>query len=269
MAIGFVLTACGGGGNSDGDNNPSNSTQPYSVAYTDYGTGFSSSPWGGASFVDNMPTKTNVQTLTQPGWTGQIKYGSASSASVVKVNNSAVTNVSPISVSSSATVKIFDPYGLTGLPQGTTTEPNLDGAYEICGPAPIGSISDNGFAATDVLITASATQITSVSDLAGQTLTFNQYCDPANQANPQTLSFDSSGNANFELFTGSTNSGPLTAVQVSAASFQGALNGTPYGNTQQGQVVWTAYRFVTASLVTKYVILERGSADGSYIGIWY
>lgn len=267
-----ALAACGGGGGGgSGSNSSSNATQPYSVAYTDLNAsaGVAGTPWAGASFVDNMPTKTNAQTISQSGWTGQITYGVSSSPTIVQVNNTALANMSPISVASNASTRIFDPYGATGTPLGTNTEPNLDGAFEMCGKAPAGSISDNGYAATDILITGSATPVTNVSELAGKSFVFNQYCDPINQANPQTLTFDSTGNANFELYTGSTNSGPLTAVQVPAASFQSAMNGTPYGDNQQGQTVWTAYSFVTASSEVKYVIVERGSADGNYIGMWY
>ncbi|HDR9010940.1 TPA: hypothetical protein QDB08_003933 [Burkholderia vietnamiensis] len=266
----LILAACGGGNGDSGSSN-SSSSQPYTVAYIDYNanSGISGSAWNGASFVDNVPTKTNSQTITQNGWTGQITYGTSSKSAVLQVNNSAVANTSPISVVGSATTKIFDPYGATGTPLGTSVEPNLDGAYEICGAAPAGSISDNGFAASDILITSSATQVINVSELIGRSFTFNQYCDPANQSNPQTLTFDSSGNANFKLYTGSTNSGSLTAVQVPSASFQSALNGTPYGDSQQGQTIWTAYRFVTQNGVVKYAIIERGSADGNYIGIWY
>ncbi|WP_133254530.1 hypothetical protein [Paraburkholderia unamae] len=271
VAMSAALAACGGGGGSDKSSSGTNTTLPYSVAYTDYNAsaGPTGAPWSGASFVDNLPTKTNAQTITQSGWTGQITYGKSGSSTVIQVNNTAIANIGPISVSGSASTRIFDPYGVNGAIQGTTVEPNLDGAYEICGAAPSGSISDNGFAATDILITASATQVTSLSELAGRSFTFNQYCDPVNQANPQTLSFDANGNANFELYTGSTNSGPLTAVQVPAASIQAAINGTPYVDTQQGKTIWTAYRFMTATNTLKYVIVERGSADGNYIGMWY
>lgn len=268
--VALTLAACGGGNGNSGSGS-SSSLQPYRVSYIDYNAsaGISGSAWSGASFIDNLPTKTNAQTITQSGWTGQITYGASNKSAVLQVNNSAVANTSPMGVVGSATTKIFDPYGATGAPLGTSVEPNLDGAYEICGAAPAGSISDNGFAASDILITTSATQVTNVSELVGRSFTFNQYCDPTNQANPQTLTFDSSGNANFELYTGSTNSGSLTAVQVPSASFQSALSGTPYGNSQQGQTVWTAYRFITQSGVVKYVIIERGSADGNYIGMWY
>lgn len=267
-AVTTCLAACGGGG---GDSSNTAGLQPYTVAYSDLNAsaGISATPWSGASFADNMPTKTNAQTLTQNGWTGQITYGLSGSPTVINVNNTAVANTSPISVTSNASTRIFDPYGATGTPLGTITEPNLDGAFEICGTAPNGSISDNGFAATDILITGNATKVTSVTELAGKSFVFNQYCDPVNQANPQTLTFDASGNANFELYTGSTNSGPLTAVPVSAASFQSAMNGTPYGDAQQGQTIWTVYSFVTADSTLKYVIVERGSADGNYIGMWY
>lgn len=270
MATCATLVACGGGSSSD-SSSASNTTLPYSVAYTDFNAsaGVSGSPWSGASFVDNNPTKTNAQTITQSGWTGRITYGSATSPTVIQVSNTAISNTSPISVTGAASIRIFDPYGATAAPQGTSVEPNLDGAYEICGAAPSGSISDNGFAATDILITGSATQVTNLSELAGRSFTFNQYCDPVSLANPQTLAFDTNGNANFELYTGSTNSGPLTAVQVPAASFQAALGGTPYGDAQQGHTIWTAYRFVTATNTLKYVIVERGSADGNYIGMWY
>ncbi|QJP73787.1 hypothetical protein [Burkholderia glumae] len=268
--VALTLAACGGG-NGNSDSGSSSSLQPYSVTYIDYNAsaGISGSAWNGASFSDNLPTKTSAQTINQSGWTGQITYGSSSKSAALQVNNSAVANTSPISVVGSATTKIFDPYGATGTPLGTSVEPNLDGAYEICGAAPAGSISDNGFAASDILITSSATQVTNVSELIGRSFIFNQYCDPANQSNPQTLTFDSSGNASFELYTGSKNSGALTAVQVPAASFQSAMNGTPFGDSQQGQTIWTAYRFVTQSGVVKYVIIERGSADGNYIGMWY
>jgi hypothetical protein len=264
-----VLAACGGGG---GDNSSNSGTlQPYSVAYTDYNAsaGISGTAWSAAAFADNMPTKTNAQTLSQSGWTGQITYGVSSKPTVLQVNNTAVANTSPISVVGSTSTRIFDPYGATGTPLGTLTEPNLDGAYEICGAAPSGSISNNGFAATDILVTGSATQVTNVSELAGQSFKFNQYCDATNQANPQTLSFDTSGNATFELYTGSTNSGSLSATPVTSADFQAAMNGTPYGNQQEGEVVWTVYRFVTATNTLKYVVIERGSADGNYIGMWY
>lgn len=267
-----MVSACGGGDGGGNNSNSNNGTlQPYSVAYTDYNAsaGISGAPWNNAAFVDNMPTKTNAQTMTQSGWTGQITYGLPGKSTVLQVNNTAIANTSPISVAGSATVRIFDPYGATGTPLGTSVEPNLDGAYEICGAAPAGSISDNGFAASDILITSSATQVTNVSELAGRTFKFNQYCDPANQANPQTLAFDSVGNANFELYTGSTNSGTLTTVQVPAAYFQSAMNGTRYGDSQQGQTIWTAYRFVAANGELKYVVVERGSADGNYVGMWY
>lgn len=266
-----ALCACGGSGGNGNNNSSSSSVQPYSVAYTDYNAsaGISGAAWNGAAFVDNMPTKTNAQTITQSGWTGQITYGLAAKPTVLLVNNTAVANTSPIGVVGSATTKIFDPYGATGTPLGTSVEPNLDGAYEICGAAPAGSISDNGFAASDILITGSATPVTNVSELAGQSFKFNQYCDPANQTNPQTLSFDTSANATFELYTGSSNSGALTATQVSSASFQAAMNGTAFGNSQQGQVIWTVYKFVSATSTLKYVIIERGSADGNYIGMWY
>lgn len=265
-----ALFGCGGGG-SDNNSSSSGSLQPYSVGYIDYNAsaGISGTSWNGAVFVDNVPTKTNAPTITQSGWTGQITYGLPSKPITVSVNNSVVANTSPIGVVGSASTKIFDPYGSTGTPLGTSVEPNLDGAYEICGAAPTGSISDNGFAATDILITGSATQVINVSELAGKSFKFNQYCDPANQANPQTLTFDTSGNANFELYTGSSNSGSLSPVAVTSANFQAAMNGTAYGNSQQGQVIWTVYRFVTATNALKYVIIERGTADGNYIGIWY
>ncbi|PVY35042.1 hypothetical protein C7413_106229 [Paraburkholderia silvatlantica] len=266
------MAGCGGGGGDDGSPaTNANGVQPFTTSYIDYNAsaGITGAAWNGASIVDNNPTKTSTETLTQSGWTGQITYGLSSAPIVLPVNNTAVANTSPIGVAASATTKIFDPYGVTGTPLGTTAEPNLDGAYEICGAAPSGSISDNGFAASDILITGSATQVTNVTELAGKSFTFNQYCDPANQANPQTLSFDATGNATFELYTGSTNSGPLTAVQVSAASFQSAMNGTPYVDSQQGQTLWTVYRFVTATNTLKYVVVERGTADGNYIGMWY
>ena len=229
----------------------------------------SGTPWAGASFVDNMPTKTNAQTPTQSGWTGQITYGVSGSPKTLQVNNTASANLSPIGIVGNTSARLFDPYGATGTPLGTTTEPNLDGAFEICAPAPAGSISDNGYAATDILITGSASQVTNVAELAGKSFVFNQYCDPINQAAPQTLTFDSAGNANFGLYTGSTNSGPLTAVPVPAAAFQSAMTGTPYGDAQQGQTLWTVYRFVTATQTVKYVVVERRSADGNYIGMWY
>ncbi|WP_167037160.1 MULTISPECIES: hypothetical protein [Burkholderiaceae] len=47
------------------------------------------------------------------------------------------------------------------------------------------------------------------------------------------------------------------------------MTGTPYGDAQQGQTLWTVYRFVTATQTVKYVVVERGSADGNYIGMWY
>ncbi|WP_133647502.1 hypothetical protein [Paraburkholderia flava] len=272
LSVCSALAACGGGGGNDSNNsNTANTLQPYSIAYEDYNAsaGISGTSWIGASFVDNMPTKTNTQTLTQSGWTGQITYGVSGSPKTIQVNNAALANTSPISVVGSSSPRIFDPYGATGTSLGTNTEPNLDGALEICGAAPTGSISDNGYAATDILITGTATQVTAVSELAGKSFVFNQYCDPINQAHPQTLSFDSAGNANFELYTGSTNSGPLTAVQVPAASFQGAMNGTPYVDSQQGQTLWTVYRFVTATSTLRYVVVERGTADGNYIGMWY
>lgn len=272
LSVCSALAACGGGGGNGGSNSSTaNTLQPYSVAYADYNAsvGISGTPWNGASFVDNMPTKTNTETLTQSGWTGQIIYGVSGNPRTIKVNNAALANTSPISVVGSSSPRIFDPYGATGTPLGTNTEPNLDGAFEVCGTAPTGSISDSGYAATDILITGSANQVTSVSELAGKSFVFNQYCDPINQANPQTLTFDPAGNANFKLYTGSTNSGPLTAVQVSAASFQGAMNGTPYVDSQQGQTLWTVYRFITATNTLRYVVVERGTADGNYIGMWY
>lgn len=266
-----ALCGCGGGGSGNNNSNGNGTLQPYSVSYTDYNAsaGIAGAPWNSASFVDNMPTKTSTQTLTQTGWTGVINYGLFVKPTTIEVNNTSVANTSPISVVGSNTVKIFDPYGVNGTPLGTSVEPNLDGAYEICGTASTSSVSDNGFAATDILITASATKVTNISELAGQSFKFNQYCDAENQANPQTLNFDSVGNATFELYTGSSNSGSLSATTVSAANFQASMNGTPYGDQQQGQVVWTVYRFVTASSLLKYVVIERGSADGNYIGMWY
>lgn len=271
LIVAGSLTACGGSGGDNSDSNSSGSIQPYSVAYTDLNAsaGINASPWAAASFIDNVPTTTNTQTFSQSGWTGQITYGLSNSPVVIKVNNTAVANTGPLSVVGNTSLRIFDPYGATGTPLGTTTDPNLDGGLEICGAAPNGSISDNGFAATDVLVSGSASKITNVNELVGKSFVFNQYCDSLNQSNPQTLSFDSSGNANFELYTGSSNSGTLSAVQVPAASFQSAMNGTPYGDAQQGQTVWTVYSFVTAAHTLKYVIVERGSADGNYIGMWY
>ncbi|WP_430227727.1 hypothetical protein [Paraburkholderia tropica] len=268
-----TLYGCGGGGGSNSTDPATNANgvQPYSVAYTDLNAsaGITGSPWAGATFVDNNPTKTNAATLNQIGWTGQITYGLSTKPTTLQVNNTAVANTSPIGVVGAATTKIFDPYGATGTPLGTSVEPNLDGAYEICGAAPAGSISDNGFAASDIIITGSATQVTNVAELAGQSFKFNQYCDPVNEANPQTLSFDASGNATFQLYTGSSNSGSLTPTAVSSASFQAAMNGAAFGNQQEGQVIWSVYKFVTATNSLKYVVVERGSADGNYIGMWY
>ncbi|MBR8081684.1 hypothetical protein KDX23_02880 [Burkholderia vietnamiensis] len=271
LSVCSALAACGGGGSGNNNSSTANTLQPFSVAYADYNAsvGIPGAPWNGASFVDNMPTKTNTETLTKSGWTGQIIYGVSGNPKTIQVNNAALANTSPISVVGSSSPRIFDPYGASGTPLGTNNEPNLDGAFEVCGAAPTGSISDNGYAAADILISGSATQVTSVSELAGKSFVFNQYCDPINQANPQTLSFDSAGNANFELYTGSTNSGPLTAVQVSAAAFQSAMNGTPYVDSQQGQTLWTVYRFITATSMLRYVVVERGTADGNYIGMWY
>lgn len=203
MSLYATCPSFGDGGDNGNDDNPkSGGTQPYSVAYTDLnaGAGISGTPWACASFVDNMPTKTNAQTLTQSGWTGQITYGVSGSPKTLQVNNTASANLSPIGIVGNTSVRLFDPDDATGTPLGTTTEPNLDGAFEICAPAPAGSISDNGYAATDILITGSASQVTNVAELAGKSFVFNQYCDPINQAAPQTLTFDSAGNASFELY---------------------------------------------------------------------
>lgn len=274
-----TVSACGGGGggNTGGSgstaSNQGNGSQPYSIAYTDiHASSTISDPvWSGASVVDNMPSTTNAQTFSQSGWTGQITYGTASSSSTIKINNTAVANTSPISVVGASTPTIFDPYTLNSLPLGTNTELNLDGAYELCGKAPSGSISSNGLAATDILISGGATQVTNLGELsgiAGQVFHFNQYCEASTTDN-QTLIFDASGNATFNLYTGSSKSGALSAVTIPASNFQAAMSGTPYGNAQQGSVTWTVYRFITASSQLKYVIVERGTADGGYIGMWY
>jgi len=274
-----TLSACGGGGGGNSGSsgstasNQGNGSQPYTIAYNDIhaSSSISDAPWAGASVVDNMPSTTNAQTFSQAGWTGAITYGTASSSATVKINNTAVANLSPVSVVGASTPTIFDPFTSNSLPLGTNTELNLDGAYELCAKAPAGSASSNGLAATDILISSGATQVTNLGELsalAGQVFHFNQYCEASNTDN-QTLSFDASGNATFNLYTGSANSGALSAVTVPASNFQAAMSGTPYGNSQQGSVTWTVYRFITASSQLKYVIVERGTADGGYIGMWY
>ncbi|QBQ99514.1 hypothetical protein [Paraburkholderia pallida] len=271
-----LLAACGGGGgdgntpSSNGSSAPSNAaTKAASFTYLDYNAaaGLAASPWS-ATFVDNDPA-TGTPTLAQSGWSGQLHYGTASSANTVTASNTALAGVSGIAFG--APVKQnFDPaWAVGGAPQGTQKDANLDGAYELCAAAPNGSQSTTGYVSTDVLITADATPVTQVSELANETFKFNQYCSSATASGNETLLFDAQGNATFNVYTGSSNAGSTSAVPVPAAAFQAALNGTPYGDSQQGQIVWSAYKYVSASGQTRLVIVERGTADGNYVGLWY
>lgn len=94
LSVCSALAACGGGGSGNNNSSTANTFQPFSVAYADYNAsvGIPGAPWNGASFVDNMPTKTNTETLTKSGWTGQIIYGVSGNPKTIQVNNAALAN---------------------------------------------------------------------------------------------------------------------------------------------------------------------------------
>jgi hypothetical protein len=127
----------------------------------------------------------------------------------------------------------------------------------------------NGQKSTDVFVPASAVQLTDASELIS--VSFNRYYEDCLQGGtqPETttgnyLSFDGQGNAHVTV------SGQ--SLSVTAAQASGALTGTPLValGGQSRSTVFAAFRYTTAYGLTRYVLVEHGSAGSlqSYVGVW-
>lgn len=127
----------------------------------------------------------------------------------------------------------------------------------------------NSQKSTDVFVPANAVQLTAASQLTG--VSFNHYYEDCLQGGtePETttgsyLSFDGQGNAHVTV------SGQ--SLSVTAAQASGALTGTPLValGGQPGSTVFAAFRYTTAYGVTRYVLVEHGSAGSAqgYVGVW-
>lgn len=127
----------------------------------------------------------------------------------------------------------------------------------------------NSQKSTDVLIPADAVQLTNASQLVG--VSFNRYYEDCLQGGtyPATttgnyLSFDGAGNASVTVAGQS--------LSATAAQVTGALTSTPLValGGQPGNTVFSAFKYTTAYGVTRYVLVEHGSAGSSsnYLGVW-
>nr|WP_175800754.1 hypothetical protein [Burkholderia anthina] len=150
---------------------------------------------------------------------------------------------------------------------------NLPAAAMVC-QSLSGGTGPSNLKSTDVLVPANAVPVTQASDLVG--VSFTRYYEDCLQGgtSPATttgnyLSFDGQGGATFVVANGGSASQTIT---VPAAQVTGALTGTPLVSLggQPGNTVLSAYRYQTAYGLTRYVLVERGSADASsgYVGIW-
>ena len=152
----------------------------------------------------------------------------------------------------------------------SSTDANVPAAAMLCESTTSYGVASFGRGkSTDVLVTNTATNITDATLLAG--LSFNTYyedCGTSTTINGLSASIDASGNATFHVFNGAT---PVT-VNLTASQFTSALQGTPT-TASAGFTTFTAYSYITASGMTKYVLVEHGGPTSTgltagYVGIW-
>lgn len=110
---------------------------------------------------------------------------------------------------------------------------------------------------TDVLVTSTATQITSASGLANQTFTFFREDCSQGGTNPPTTSgnalvFDANGNVTV------TGTATISSPTISASTFTLALNGQAiYDATAGKYTVFNAFSFVKPNGSTGYAVIEH------------
>ncbi|MBN3824201.1 hypothetical protein G3O00_11330 [Burkholderia sp. Ac-20384] len=156
----------------------------------------------------------------------------------------------------------------------SATDFNLPAVAMLCQSIAGQGAGASNLKSTDVLVPVDAVPVTQASDLVG--VSFTRYYEDCLQGgtSPATttgnyLSFDGQGGATFVVANGGST--PQT-ITVPSTQVTGALTGTPLVSLggQPGNTVLSAYRYQTAYGMTRYVLVERGSAGASsaYVGIW-
>lgn len=122
---------------------------------------------------------------------------------------------------------------------------------------------------TDVLVTKSATAITSAADLAG--VQFSSYNEDCFTESSSSAVVDGSGNVTFNV----VNNGTPATISLTASQFSTALSGSPVSNAGNGSMTtFNAYRYTDSqSGQVRYVLVEHGAATATnvtrgYLGVW-
>lgn len=150
-----------------------------------------------------------------------------------------------------------------------TANANAPAVAMICSPATQAGVTLTYTKSTDVLVTSSATSITSAAALANRV--FSQYHEDCAPLTGQTATFDALGNVTFMVSQG-VGVAPAPVV-VSAAQFNAALAGTPVALQPGGFTTFTAYSYKNALGVPQYVLVEHGSPAATglvqgYVSVW-
>jgi len=150
----------------------------------------------------------------------------------------------------------------------------------VCNSVPHSGVGPQNQTSTDVLVTTTATQIVSSTQLAG--MSFGQYYENCQQGGtiPETasgdaLTFNADGSATIATANGGSQVN--ATVTLTAAQVSSALQGTPVqigGGAFGAYTTLTAYKYATASGALSYAIVEHGSSTpnnltGGYVAIWY
>jgi hypothetical protein len=259
IAVG--LTACGGGGSADVTVSNGPPTGPSAVVSNYYDHNYLENvngiPSGQASIVDYGTNATG----------GSVTFGMSGSQTV--------SNFTP-------SVSGGDYWGapiLSAIGFDFNVDDNLVPAIAmICNAVPNNGIGLNNQTSTDILVTASATSIFDPALLAG--LQFGRYyqnCEQGNTIPASTLGnaivFNVDGSATITVPDGA---GGTTTFTLSAGQMNAALSGIPVqssGGVLDTFTTFNAYRFVTASGMVTYALVEHGSNSqvnltSGYVGLW-
>ena len=261
--IALGLTACGGGGDGYVDVTVSGGTPsgPSTVTSSYYDHNYlenvNGTPSGQASIVDYGTNTTG----------GSVTFGMS--------GNQTVSSFTP----SAGGGDYWGAPILSAVGFDLNANDNLVPAVAmICNSVSNNGIGPNHQTSTDILVTASATSIFDPTLLAG--LQFGQYYQNCEQGNTipasavgNAIVFNVDGSATITLPDGAAGT---TTFTLSASQMNAALSGIPVQSSigvLDTYTTFNAYRFVTASGLVTYALVEHGSDSqvnltSGYVGLW-
>lgn len=259
--IALGLTACGGGGYAD----------------VTYSGGTPGGPSGIATGYNDFNYLQNVNGVPS-GQATIVDYGINTSGGTVTFGMSGYQTVSSFEPAASGGYYWGSPI-LSAVGFDANANDNLAPAVAmICNSVPNSGIGPNNQTSTDVLVTASATPIVDPTLLAGlQFGSYYQNCEQGNTIPASTsgnaIVFNVDGSATITLPNGAAGT---TTFTLSAGQMNAALSGIPIQSNSgvlDAYTTFNAYRYVTASGVVTYALVEHGSNSqanltSGYVGLW-